>query len=305
MAAQISLTLPLSQAFYRMKRLLIDSFDPVNWLVIGFCAWLAQLGGSTAGVHYNFRPRGANLPNLQHILEQARRLFTQHLMWMLPLALFAGLVVLAIGVLILWVSSRGQFMFVHCVALERAEAQVPWNEYRREAHSLFLFRLIISLLLLLVAAPFAGSFLFLLWPMLPQHAAAATALKVLFLVVLALLSMLFAFGGLIIGKLTRDFVVPIQFVRRCGCLEAWRTLLGLIGAFPAEFLLYLLFQLVLWIAVGAAVFTLGLMTCCVGWCLLALPYLGTVLLLPIDSFRRGFSMHYLAQFGQGYSPVNP
>src|SRR3954465_5465686 len=110
MPGNITLTLPLSQAFYRMKRLLVDSFDPVKWLIIGFCAWLAQLGSGTAGIHYNFRSRGAILPNLQHVLEQTRPLFTLHLIWMLPLALFVGLIVLAMGVLILWVSSRGQFM---------------------------------------------------------------------------------------------------------------------------------------------------------------------------------------------------
>jgi hypothetical protein len=287
-----------------MKRLLFEPFDPVKWLVIGFCAWLAQLGGTQAGIHYNSKLQGPILPNIQHVFAQARSYFTLHLVWILPLAAFVLLIALAIGILILWLSSRGQFMFVHCVARERAEVQVPWEEYRREAHSLFLFRLIISGVLIIVAAPVAGGFFFLLWPMLPQSGA-VTVIKVLLLAAMALLSLVLALAGLIISKLTRDFVVPIQFVRRCGCLEAWRILLGLIGSHPAEFVIYLLFQVVLWIAVGAALFALTLITCCVAGCLIALPYLGTVLLLPIESFRRAFSMQYLAQFGPNLSPLNP
>lgn len=304
MPSQISLALPLSQGFYRMKRLLIDSFDPVKWLTIGFCAWLAQLGHAQAGIHYNSKLQGPILPNIQHVFEQARHYFSLHLLWMLPLAAFVLLVILAIAVLILWLSSRGQFMFVHCIALERAEVELPWKEYRREAHSLFLFRLIVSIVFFVIAAPFAGSFLFLLLPMLPQYAA-MTVIKVLILVVLALLSIVFALAGLLIGKLTRDFVVPIQFARRCDCIEAWRILLNLLGSNPVDFLLYLLFQVVLWIGIGVALFALTLMTCCVAGCLFAVPYLGTVLLLPIDSFQRAFSMHWLAQFGPNYSPVNP
>jgi len=289
-----------------MKRVLFAPFDPVKWLTIGFCAWLAQLGsGGRAGIHYNSRLQGSILPNLQHAFEQTRQYFSLHLLWMLPLAAIGLLMGLAIIAVIIWVSSRGQFMFVHCVALERAEVQRPWEEYRREAHSLFLFRLVISLAVLLLTAPLAGSFLFVLLPILPKYGAAITVIKVLMLVTLALLSMVFAVAGLILGKLTRDFVVPIQFVRRCSCMEAWRILVGLIGGNTVEFLLYLLFQIVLWMAVGAALFALTLMTCCVAGCLFAVPYLGTVLLLPIESFQRAFSLHYLAQYGPDYSPVAP
>ncbi|GEM_PF-2401405 len=35
-------------------------------------------------------------------------------------------------------------------------------------------------------------------------------------------------------------------------------------------------------------------------CLLAIPFLGTVLLLPILVFERAYSIHYLAQYGSGY-----
>jgi len=50
-------------------------------------------------------------------------------------------------------------MFLHCVALNAAEVQVPWAKFAREANSLFLFRLVISLLSLVVTLPLAGGFL--------------------------------------------------------------------------------------------------------------------------------------------------
>jgi hypothetical protein len=43
-----------------------------------------------------------------------------------------------------------------------------------------------------------------------------------------------------------------------------------------------------------------LLTCCIACCFLAIPYVGTVLLLPVFAFKRSYSLHYLAQFGSEY-----
>jgi len=50
---------------------------------------------------------------------------------------------------------------------------------------------------------------------------------------------------------------------------------------------------------------LPLVTCCIAGCLFALPYLGTVFLLPILVFERAYSLHYLAQFGPDYDVFAP
>jgi len=57
--------------------------------------------------------------------------------------------------------------------------------------------------------------------------------------------------------------------------------------------------------IGFIVVAAVLVTCCIAGCLLALPYLGTVLLLPVLVFKRGYSIHYLAQYGPDYDVFAP
>jgi hypothetical protein len=54
------------------------------------------------------------------------------------------------------------------------------------------------------------------------------------------------------------------------------------------------------IACGVVVLAAVIATCCIAACLLALPYLGTVLLLPVLVFQRAYSLYYLAQLGPKY-----
>lgn len=49
-------------------------------------------------------------------------------------------------------------------------------------------------------------------------------------------------------------------------------------------------------AVGLILLTV-VVTCCVAGCLMAIPYLGTVLLLPVTVFFRGVGPEFLRQFG--------
>jgi hypothetical protein len=111
----------------------------------------------------------------------------------------------------------------------------------------------------------------------------------------------------IVGKLMRDFVVPIQFLRGIGCLAAWRTLLGLATSNIGQFILYLLFRFVLEQVVKLVLVAVALFACCcccVG-CLLAIPYLGTVLRLPVLVFFRAYPAHYLAQYGTEWDVFAP
>jgi hypothetical protein len=109
-------------------------------------------------------------------------------------------------------------------------------------------------------------------------------------------ALLCAMGLWLIGSLTEDFVVPIQYLRRCGCRTAWGLLLGHMTRFPTAFLLYLLIQIPLSIVTALAVFVLAVITCC-GCCLLFVPYLSTVILLPVFVLHRAYPLHFLAQLG--------
>ena len=56
-------------------------------------------------------------------------------------------------------------------------------------------------------------------------------------------------------------------------------------------------KILLGLAIGLTVACLVLMTCCIAVIPLIIPYLGTVLLLPIYVFWRCYSLYFLRQAG--------
>jgi hypothetical protein len=122
---------------------------------------------------------------------------------------------------------------------------------------------------------------------------------------LGLLFLLLAIVFTLIHKFTVDFVVPILFLRGGKCLAAWREFWGLLADNAGLFTLYILFQIVLGIAIGIIVVGAVLITCCIAGCLMMIPYLGTVLLLPVLVFKRSYPLYFLRQFGQDYDVFPP
>lgn len=298
-STNLSVTAPLESAFRNVKRVLFQPFDVAKWFVIGFCAWLAYLGqgggGGGGGFPGNSRKVGGSASD---VLEQARQYVTDNLYWLLPLVLAITVFSLALWVLVVWLSSRGRFMFLHCVALNRAEVQVPWRRWASQANSLFWFRIVATFILLIPIMPVIVLLLLSIVRMADRGVSAMyLGLAVGLSFVLLLLSIVFW----VLVRFTIDFVVPIQYLRNCACMAAWRELLSIVRASLGSFLLYLLFRIVLALAIGAIVLIVVLATCCIAGCLLAIPYLGTVLMLPILVFDRSYSAAFLAQLGPDYN----
>ena len=294
----ISVTRPVGQAIDRVKHVLFRPFDAGKWFVIGFCAWLACLG---QGGGYSFQTPGGNHgrgADLRRVIEQARDFVQENLYWIVPVGIAVLVLALILGVVLTWLRSRGEFMFLHCVARNQAQIAAPWRDYTREGNSLFLFRLVLMLV---------GMAVF--WPILIVCGIKIFRMYwdsdwnvhgILWCVGLGLALMLVGIVFAIVGKFTSDFVIPIMFLRRTRCLEGWREFVRLLTAEPGEFVLYLLFQIVLAIALGVLVLVTVLVTCCIAGCLLVLPYIGTVLFLPVLVFKRAYSLHYLSQYGSEY-----
>jgi hypothetical protein len=113
--------------------------------------------------------------------------------------------------------------------------------------------------------------------------------------------MLFVLGIVLflIKKFTFDFVVPIMSLRTASVMAGWREFMTVLSANKLRFALYLLFQILISIVIGAIIgigFCIGLCLCCAS-CLLLIPYIGTVILLPLLVFTRAYSLYYLQQFG--------
>ena len=297
----ISVTDPIALAIERVKQILFRPFDLGKWFTIGFCAWLAGLGERGGGG--NFNGNSGSHDDIHREFEHARSYVVENLDWILPLALFILVIIVALGLLLVWLSSRGKFMFLHCVALNRGEVAEPWKRYAYLANSLFWFRLGLALVGILITVPLVIFMVLLAIPMFRHDSWNFGGIMILAALGMAMIVISILF--FLIRKLTRDFVVPIMYLRGSRCVAAWREFRGLLGANFGGFVLYFLFQIVLSLAIGVMILAIVLVTCCIAGCFMAIPYIGTVLLLPVSTFRRAYSLYYLAQYGPSYNVFQP
>ena len=309
--AYVSVIDPIGPAIERVRTVLFRPFDLGKWFVIGLSAWLAQLGtgggnggGGGGGDNGPGGPHGPEdiADEIRHGYEVAREYVTANLHWILPVAIFVLIVFISVWLLVTWLSSRGRFTFLYCVAQNKGEFRTPWQLLRPHGNSLFAFRvgLVLMGFFTIVAFVAAGGVL----AFFAHQTLGFTVVTILGLVMCGLLAFaaMAIFG--VVALFTTDFVVPIMYLRRLRCRPAWRVFLEVLSENKGRFFVYLLFQIVIGIALGAI--AIGMMcVCCVACCLVAIPYVGTVLLLPLSVFRRSYSLYYLAQYGPQFNVFAP
>jgi hypothetical protein len=313
---EISVTDVIEPAYERVKQMLFRPFNLSKWITIGFCAWLAGLGetggggggfnGFNGGGSNHHGNRGQGLEEFRHFYQQAQDYFLLNIGWIVPLAAIVVLLSLALWLAVLWLSCRGKFMFLHCVALDKAEVEVPWKKFAGAANSLFWFRLWVGLAGMVLMLPMLVFSAVLVVKMLLRGEPNLPA--VLLTAGLAMAFLLFALGFGVIHKFLVDFVVPIMFLRGGSCLAAWGEFYALLSAHFWQFVVYLLFQIVVNMVLGMMILLAILVTCCIAGCVMLLPFVGTVLLpfvgtvllLPVLVFQRSYPLYYLAQFGPRY-----
>jgi len=111
----------------------------------------------------------------------------------------------------------------------------------------------------------------------------------------------------LVAKFTKDFVVPIMLLNTESSLAGWRIFLSLLGVNKARITLYVLFQILICMVIGFISFFICLIMCCCCclFILLLIPYVGTVILLPLFVFQRSYSLFYLRQFGPQFDVFTP
>jgi hypothetical protein len=301
----VSVIEPISPAFEKVKTILFSPFDLRKWFVIGFCAWLAYLGKGGGGGNGGGGGRGGRAPNIHEGIGQAKVFVLENLAWIIPVALIGVTLIIVLWLVFTWLSSRGRFMFLHCVAQNKAEVKVPWTKFQQHANSLFLFRIVLGLIgFATIGLPLllAGGLIAIMIAGNIPDIAGVFGIVMIVLVIIAI-----AIVFTIIGKFTTDFVVPIMFLRTTSCVAAWREFLTILLANKARFVLYILFQIVIALVIYTIIsigFCIGLCLCCVSL-LLLIPYIRTVILLPVLVFTRAYSLYYLQQFGPEFDVFGP
>jgi hypothetical protein len=298
-APKIEIFKPFGEAFELMKQILFQPFDIKKWCAIGFAAFLAHLGGGF-NFNYNYNQRSGFPRELTDTIRHVPP-------WIVILGV-SVLVVLIVGIAVAfaWLRARGRFMFIDCIVKNRGAIAEPWREFRQQGNSYFLFSLLLGcafcILVVLLSLPFTlpivrgVTFLHL-------HDTYLISMIILWAIVLFLLVLAWV--------LIAHFIVAVMYRRRCRALEAFRIALSLIATYPGEITLYCLF----WIALGLGTALAACVSICATCCIAAIPYVGTVILLPLYVCLCAFSLLFLRQFGSDYdvwvtlpppiSPVSP
>jgi hypothetical protein len=279
---------PFGKAFELMKKILFQPFELKKWFIIGFAAWLANLGRAGGSFNYQFNSH----EEVQKVNEAISQI--PHPILVLGVSLLIVFVLTAI-VLFAWLRARGGFLFIDCIVQNRAAIAEPWREFRKEGNSYFLFSLVISVIFIVFAALLALPLIILAIKnryFLDLH---RDRLDVYML--LAIAGWVFMVLLMIIAwALIASFMMPLMYRRRCRAYEGFCAALSLIAAHPGEILLYCLFLIALAIATGL----ISCLAICATCCIAALPYIGTVILLPVFVLFRSFSLVFLRQFGPDY-----
>ncbi len=297
----ISVTDPIAPAWQRTRRALFEPFEARTWFTLGFCAFLAQLGGrggSSVRVPGNTL-RGTEVPDLS----SAQAWASEHVLLLSLLGIGILVLVLALSLLLLWLSSRGRYMFLDGVVRGVAEVGAPWRRFRALENSLATFRFFLALIGMAAMLLSAGLGAFIALPSIraqtfgPPAMAGILAGGGLFLAAAIALT--------VVSLLLNDFVVPISYQRDLPAAQAFQVLRqDLLPGRGVSFLLFYLMKL----ALGLGAVLIMVLGICITCCLAALPYLSSVAFLPVFVFFQNYNLGFLAQFGPEWdllAPLNP
>jgi hypothetical protein len=283
-----------------MKHILWRPFDLAKWLVLGFSCWLAGLADSASGGGWKWIVDENDFPG-RHNIYGGRGSFEElgdALIW-LPLIFIVIMAVAAILVLVLWLSSRAKVIYLDNVVHNRAQIVEPWHRLRDLGNSLFLWRLgfivacglVALVLLMLFFAPAATL----------SFSDALSGLSYAAMVFGVIIMICFGFAAAFVALMLEAFVIPIMYKFDIKATEAWSYFLPWLKTRPWQFVLYAIFVLAL-VFVFLCIFAL---ICVLTCCIVALPYVGTVILLPFYVTYRLFSIEFLAQFDPGFDLFTP
>ncbi len=304
----INFTRAFDSAWERMVIILFRPFDFGKWLVIGLSAFLAGLlqggNGFNSGSSFNNfsnlkKPVGSNNQMPAFNLHQFNSSFAHIVTGMqIGLIIFIAAVVIffvfAVALVMYWLGARGQFLLLDNIVRNRGNVGWPWQHYARQANSLFGIYLLFVVISFAVIVPIMVVGIVMAIPLYHQNRwpvggeiAGFAALGLVYLAVAILLGFIFF--------VFREFGVPLMFRNGLLARPAFLEVMNLIRLHPGSVVIFVLLR----IALAIAVIVVSIVACCF-CCIGAIPYVGTVAILPALIYVRCFSLDCLAQFGPQY-----
>jgi hypothetical protein len=281
---------PLFWAFRHMKTSLFQPFNIGKWFAVGFSAFLAGLlDGWGNGGDWKWEKKDFDIDQIADLPYIIREWIIENFEWTL-LIILGVIFLIMLLILLNFLSSRGKFLFLENVVQNNRLIKKPWFEYGTEADSLFIWRIIYGVFAL---AAILGIIFYAIYYF--QELSTLTLIGLGFL-------LLFTF--IVCGYISlflNDFIVPIMYKHRISASKAWLKFILLFNETPLPFILYglLIFALIIMVIIGVII--IGFLTCCIGFVLIAIPYIGSVVLLPVSYTFRAYSVAFLGQFGSQYT----
>lgn len=211
-------------------------------------------------------------------------------------------VCLAILLLVLWLLSRGRFMFISALTDETRDLSIAakWKESKTEGNSYFRYNLAFAVLFMLYCAIFTPLFFLLLKLLVPalQTQSASTLALAVFLSVILAIPFLFLTG------VFHEFGTLLMFRKKIKAWAAFRQTVALTRDNILPILKYFIFMIAVMLAVFFCLILCVVITCCLCCFWLALfylPFLWVLAFLPLLVLKQYFTMEFAKQFGDDYN----
>jgi hypothetical protein len=292
---------PLSRGISRTKQALFGPMDLRKWFAVGFTAFLAALADVQVSSGFPDpsirKVSNFNLEQVLYFPQKAWGWLGNHPGWAMLIA-FAVVLFMVFMIVVTWLSARGKFMFLDNVVLGQGRVVAPWYEYRKEANSFFRWNLFWGVIFSAIAIAYiCYCFAFLQ----AVYEGSGNGRALIFPAVLAGVGFLaISIVSTFTFVMLRDFVVQIMYRDRIAGWEAIQKFLPLFFSQLLHSIGYGIFRFILSLLIALGIIICGCVTCCLGFVVLAIPYINAVVLLPLLYAMRAFSVEFLEQFGPEY-----
>lgn len=311
MTNTISCTAAVEHAWERMKTLLFKPFSLKTWLLLAWCAWLANFGNGfnfnvnvdmPAPLENSFNEYSAgNKEPLNELIRSAIEKITDPKIILIAVAVI--LLVAIISLALIWVRSVSEFVFLDNLINRTGKFRQPFKKYSSLGTSSFWWRLIFSIgsglfMLMAVALPLVLSIGWIQQCISEKTFTMPDAIPMTGILLAFALSMFAALIIVLIDFFFTEFIVPIMYLKGAKSMESSLVFWDMLRAHAWTFTKYVLLSFVLRLASGLIIIIAILASCCLLAIPLAIPYVGTVVMLPILVFFRLFGLELLNQFYQ-------
>ena len=300
------------QAWERMEMMLFRPFDLGKWFMLGFAAWLATMGEQGSGGFSNvgrlgdvFNKKGGDAnsrADMTQVFQQAKDWCAANVAtvtWIVVAVVVIILLFVALGVVMSWLNSRGKFMLLDNVVRNDQRIAEPWTEFRTEGNSLFWWRFWYGLAVLLpLMLLWLGGTFWMIADLAGYRLDGVSQIPVTSWLLLALVVVLLMVPMLmasLVPAFLCAFGVPLMYKYRLTASAALAYVWKLFKARWKWFVAYWLLGLGIGLAWILTIFVVVLVTCCIAGCLMAIPYLNAVMLLPMTLFYVSWRVYFLQQ----------